>query len=141
RGWALGRVGGTRRRQGRGMTGAPHVLEVEDRRMEVRGLGIDIVDEVSFHGSAGEPLGPVGESGSGKTTVGLALLGHTRRGARIAGGRVTVDGRELLSLPQAALRELRGKTVSYVPQDPGAALNPALRIGTQLREPLEAHRF
>ncbi len=122
------------------MTSGP-VLEVEGLRIEVEGRGVDIVDEVGFHIAAGEVLGLVGESGSGKTTVGLALLGHTRRGARIAGGRVTVDGREILGLPESELRRLRGKTVSYVPQDPGAALNPALRIGTQLLETLEAHGF
>jgi peptide/nickel transport system ATP-binding protein len=117
------------------------VLEVEGLRIEVEGRGVDIVDDVTFHVASGEVLGLVGESGSGKTTVGLALLGHTRRGARIAAGRVAIEGRELLGLPHAALRALRGKTVSYVPQDPGAALNPALRIGTQLMETLEAHGF
>jgi peptide/nickel transport system ATP-binding protein len=120
--------------------GAP-VLEVEDLRIEVEGRGVDIVDEVAFHIGGGEVLGLVGESGSGKTTVGLAMLGHTRRGARIAHGRVAIDGQNLLEQPVAILRALRGKTVSYVPQDPGAALNPALRIGMQLEETLEAHRF
>ncbi len=117
------------------------VLQVEGLRIEVEGRGVDIVDDVSFHISRGEVLGLVGESGSGKTTVGLALLGHTRRGAKIAAGSVGIDGREILGLPHRTLRELRGKTVSYVPQDPGAALNPAIRIGTQLTETLEAHGF
>ena len=67
------------------------ILQVEKLRIELEGTGVDIVDEVSFHIDPGEVLGLVGESGSGKTTVGLALLGHTRRGARIAGGEVRVD--------------------------------------------------
>src|ERR687888_1530306 len=117
------------------------VLEVEGLCIEVAGRGVDIVDEVAFHIAAGEVLGLIGESGSGKTTVGLALLGHTRRGATIVRGQVRVDGRNLLELPAAALRAMRGKTVSYVPQDPGAALNPALRIGTQLEETLIAHGY
>src|SRR5207249_4428648 len=79
--------------------------------------------------------------GSGKSTVGLAMLGHTRRGARIAGGAVRVEGRDILSLSTAQLRGLRGRTVSYVPQDPASALNPALRIRKQLEEVLEAHGF
>src|ERR671934_134577 len=112
------------------------VLEVEGLRIEVAGRGVDIVDEVTFHIAAGEVLGLIGESGSGKTTVGLALLGHTRRGATIVRGQVRVDGQNLLERPAAELRAMRGKTVSYVPQDPGAALNPALRIGTQLEETL-----
>ena len=114
-------------------------LEVEGLRIEVEGRGVDIVDGISFSIEAGEVLGLVGESGSGKSTVGLAMLGHTRRGARIAGGQVRVEGRDILALPEPQLRGLRGGTVSYVPQDPASALNPALRIRTQLEETLAAH--
>ena len=100
------------------------VLEVENLRIEIEGTGIDIVDEISFHIEAGEVLGLVGESGSGKTTVGLSLLGHQRRGAKIVAGQVRVDGKDILERSPAQLRALRGGTVSYVPQDPSAALNP-----------------
>ena len=117
------------------------VLEVENLRVEVEGRGIDIVDEISFDVAGGEVLGLVGESGSGKSTVGVALLGHARRGAKIAGGSVRIEGRDIVGLPAEALRALRGRTVSYVPQDPGAALNPALRIRLQLMETLVAHGF
>ncbi len=86
-------------------------------------------------------LGLVGESGSGKTTAGLAILGHTRRGAEISAGSVLVGDRDVLKLGLGERRRLRGSVVSYVPQDPAAALNPALRIGTQLMEVLEAHSF
>jgi peptide/nickel transport system ATP-binding protein len=115
------------------------VLEVEGLRVEVEGRGVDIVDEISFTISAGEVLGLVGESGSGKSTVGVALLGHQRRGAKITGGQIRVDGKDILGLSPAALRALRGGTVSYVPQDPASALNPALRIRLQLEEVLIAH--
>jgi peptide/nickel transport system ATP-binding protein len=101
--------------------------------------GPDVVRGVSFAVSAGEMLGLVGESGSGKTTVALALLGHTRRGLRITAGQVLLDGTDLLTLSPAQLRSVRGTRVSYVPQDPSSALNPALRIGTQIREVLSAH--
>jgi peptide/nickel transport system ATP-binding protein len=117
------------------------VLEVEGLRVEVEGTGIDIVDEVSFSIAAGEVLGLVGESGSGKSTVALAMLGHTRRGAVIAAGEVRVEGQDVLRRSPAELRALRGRTVSYVPQDPASALNPALRIRTQLEETLEAHGY
>jgi peptide/nickel transport system ATP-binding protein len=73
--------------------------------------------------------------------VGLAILGHTRRGARIAGGSVRVDGQEILKLSRVALKRRRGKLVSYVPQDPASALNPALRIEKQLREILDQHDY
>jgi ABC-type dipeptide/oligopeptide/nickel transport system ATPase component len=97
----------------------------------LRGARIDVYP--------GEMLGLVGESGSGKSTLALAilrLLGHT--GARIA-GRVTLLGRELADAPDRDLRAVRGRLVSLVPQSPLAALNPALRIGTQLSEAWRAH--
>ena len=115
-------------------------LQVEGLRVCLADSDTDVVDEVSFSVRGGEVLGLVGESGSGKTTVALALLGHTRRGLRLAGGRVIVDGQDLLAATSAELRELRGAKVAYVPQDPAAALNPALRVGTQLREALTSHR-
>jgi peptide/nickel transport system ATP-binding protein len=115
------------------------VLEVVDLRVEVEDSGSDIVDHISFAIGAGEVLGLVGESGSGKSTVGLAVLGHTRRGAAIARGAVRVEGRDILQLPERQRRLLRGRTISYVPQDPASALNPGLRIRTQLEEILTAH--
>jgi peptide/nickel transport system ATP-binding protein len=115
------------------------LLEVEGLRVELAATGADVVDGVSFSVDAGEILGIVGESGSGKTTVAHALLGHARAGARIAGGSVRVDGEEFLTLSPEQLRKRRGKVVSYVPQDPPAALNPALRIEMQLDELTEFH--
>jgi peptide/nickel transport system ATP-binding protein len=116
-------------------------VAVSDLRVELISTGEDVVDEISFAIPPGEVLGLVGESGSGKTTVGLALLGHTRRGVRVARGSIRIGGREILTLPAQELRALRGGVVSYVPQDPSAALNPNLRIGRQLEEVLIAHRF
>jgi len=112
---------------------------VSDLRVELEGSGVDIVDEIALQIHAGEVLGLVGESGSGKTTVGMALLGHVRRGGKVGGGAVAVDGRDVSALGDDELRRLRGGVVAYIPQDPGTALNPALRIGTQLAEVLEAH--
>ena len=116
-------------------------LEVSGLRIDVTGAGHDIVDDVDLVIEPGQVLGLVGESGSGKTTVGLAALGHSRRGATITSGTILVDGRDVRRLDDAALRKLRGNVVSYVPQDPGAALNPAIRIGKQILEILDAHGF
>ncbi|MBV9607064.1 MAG: ABC transporter ATP-binding protein [Solirubrobacterales bacterium] len=89
---------------------------------------------------AGEVLGLVGESGSGKTTVGMALMGYCRPGGQVVGGDVLIDGHDVRKLSADELGRLRGGTVAYIPQDPGTALNPALRIGRQLSEMLEAHK-
>jgi len=114
-------------------------VQIRELRIELSRTREDIVDEISLEIRAGEVLGLVGESGSGKTTVGMALLGYCRPGGRVAAGAVLVDGRDLSELADQVLRSLRGGLVSYIPQDPGTALNPALRIRKQLLETLETH--
>jgi peptide/nickel transport system ATP-binding protein len=116
-------------------------LSITDLRIDVAGSGVDIVDDVNLTIAPGEVLGLVGESGSGKTTVGLAVLGHARRGVKLARGEVSIGDAAMLALGDVALRHARGKLVSYVPQDPSTALNPALRISKQLSEVLEFHNF
>ena len=114
-------------------------LEVRDLEIRTGRQGPPVVSGISFAVRPGDVLGLVGESGSGKTTVALALLGHTRRGLSVSRGEILLDGLDLLRLRPAGLRQVRGARVSYVPQDPSAALNPALRIGYQLREVLRVH--
>ncbi len=121
-------------------TAPASAVSVSDLRIELTAGHVDVVDDIQIEVRAGEVLGLVGESGSGKTTVGQALLGYTRPGGRVSGGTIVIDGQELAKLSQGELRRLRGGIVSYIPQDPGTALNPALRIGRQLSEVLEAHR-
>jgi peptide/nickel transport system ATP-binding protein len=118
---------------------AVSAVAVQDLQVVIESTGTPVISEVSFEIARGEIFGVVGESGSGKTTVGLAMLGHARRGLRIAGGTVQLCDRDILTLDDEELRRLRGSLVSYVPQDPASSLNPALRIGTQLREVVEAH--
>jgi len=113
-------------------------VTVEDLEISTTS-GTVVVAGVSFAIRPGEVLGLVGESGSGKTTVGLSLLGHARRGLQITGGSIKLGDNDILEMDDAELRRLRGDLVSYVPQDPASSLNPALRIGLQMREVLEAH--
>jgi peptide/nickel transport system ATP-binding protein len=88
-----------------------------------------IVDGVDLTLGEGEAVAVVGPSGSGKTTLALAVLGHLRPGIRHAGGRVSVDGQEMLPHPP---RHIRGGTIGYVGQDPGAALNPYATVSSAL---------
>ena len=119
--------------------GAPGRLHVADLAVRIGPSGPDVVSGISFAVPGGQVLGLVGESGSGKTTVALALLGHARRGLSITAGQVLLDGVDLLKIGSAELRAARGAKVAYVPQDPAAALNPTLRVGTQLTEALRVH--
>ena len=103
------------------------VVRVDGLTLALR-TGEPVVEDVSFSLGAGEILGLVGESGSGKTTTALALLGYTRPGVAWRSGTVEVGGEQVRGRDERSLRSLRGRVVSYVPQDPGGALNPSLRV-------------
>ena len=118
---------------------AASVISVDDLCIRL-GSGEAVVEGVGFNVAAGEVLGLVGESGSGKTTTALALLGYTRPGVHVDKGTVEIGGQPILGRDVRALRALRGTVVSYVPQDPGAALNPSMRIGEAILDVLRAHR-
>ncbi|MGH3519737.1 MAG: oligopeptide/dipeptide ABC transporter ATP-binding protein, partial [Haloechinothrix sp.] len=112
----------------------PLTLDVDDLKITGVSSHAVIVDDVHLKIAPGEIVGVVGESGSGKTTLGLGLLRYCKRGTRLEDGHVVIGGRDLSSLNNDEVRRLRGVTVAYIPQSPASALNPALRIGTQLRE-------
>lgn len=97
-----------------------------------------ILHDVSFEMAAGDTVGIVGESGSGKTSLALALMGLLPHGLR-ATGRVTFEGRDLLTLDDRTRRDLRGRRLAMVFQEPFTALNPRQRVGTQVAEMATAH--
>ena len=97
------------------------------------------VDGVSFSLAAGEILGMVGESGSGKSVTGFSILGLIDPPGRIAGGRILFKGRDLVTLPEEDMRQLRGNRIAMIFQDPMMTLNPVLRIETQMVETILAH--
>jgi ABC-type glutathione transport system ATPase component len=101
---------------------------------------VTAVSGVDFSIAEGESLAIVGESGCGKTSVALALMGLFPAKAVDVQGVATLDGRDVLSLPPAKMREVRGQEISMIFQDPMTSLNPYLRIGLQVAEPLIYHR-
>ncbi|MER6273982.1 ABC transporter ATP-binding protein [Streptomyces sp900105755] len=113
------------------------LLTVSD--LSVRIGGAAVVDEVGFELAPGERLALIGESGSGKSLTALAVLGLLPEGAR-ATGSVRFGDQELLGLGDRALSRLRGERMTMVFQEPMSALNPLMRIGRQLSEPLRLHR-
>jgi peptide/nickel transport system ATP-binding protein len=117
-------------------------LEVHDLSIAFptrRGRAL-VVDHVSLTIGAGEIVGVIGESGSGKTLTALAVLGMLPRGALIESGRILLGGESLFNKSERERRAIRGDRVAYIPQDALRSLNPTLRIGVQVGEPLALHR-
>jgi oligopeptide/dipeptide ABC transporter ATP-binding protein len=116
-------------------------LSVEGLRVEFwtqRGT-VHAVNGVSFEIAAGETLGIVGESGCGKSVTSLAILGILPRAGRVTGGRAVFEGRDLIGRPDRELRQIRGRDLAMIFQDPMTSLNPVLTIGRQIRESIETH--
>ena len=97
------------------------------------------VRDFSLHIAAGQTYGLVGESGSGKTTVALAVMRYLSGSGQVLGGQIEFDGRDLLALTPTEMRQVWGRQLSLVPQDPLSSLNPSIRVGEQLAELLRHH--
>ncbi len=97
------------------------------------------VDGISFSIGRGETLGLVGESGSGKSVAALSIMRLVMPPGRIAGGRVELEGRNLLELDDVEMRRVRGRRIGFVFQEPMVALNPVYTIGYQISETLQVH--
>ncbi|MEH3088444.1 MAG: ABC transporter ATP-binding protein [Microbacterium arborescens] len=116
--------------------------------LEVDGLAVSYtvdgetrpaVTDVSFSVDRGEVVAIVGESGSGKSTTAHAVIHLLARNARVEAGAIRFDGEDLTGLSSRAWREVRGRKMGLIPQDPGTSLNPVKRVGRQVGEPLVIH--
>ena len=129
-------------RQGLPVSTRP-LLEIENlstHYVSARGTRVvRAVDEVSLRINAGETLGIVGESGSGKSTLALTILRVLPPAARIVEGRMLFEGEDLVQKSDAEMRQVRGKRIAMILQDPMASLNPLFTIGDQVAEMIRVH--
>jgi oligopeptide transport system ATP-binding protein len=116
------------------------LLEVQDLHtvFSTKEGFVKAVDGVSFELYAGETLGIVGESGCGKSVTALSIM-RLQRPGRIVGGKVTFKGQDLTRLTEYEMREIRGKEIAMIFQDPMTSLNPVYRVGWQVGEPTRLH--
>ncbi len=116
------------------------MLEVSHLRVTLHdGLqAVPAVADLSFHMDAGDTLGIVGESGAGKSTAAHTLMGLLRQRAEI-GGKAAFLGEDLLHMPAKRLREMQGKELAIVFQEPMTSLDPTMRVGPQVEEALRLH--
>jgi peptide/nickel transport system ATP-binding protein len=118
------------------------LLQVEDLRVEFPtedGL-VHAVDGITYDLERGRTLGIVGESGSGKTVSALTVMGLTRRAGASISGRIMFEGRDLLTLSEQEMRQIRGNDIAMIFQDPLSSLHPLFTVGGQLVEAVRAHR-
>ena len=119
------------------------LLKVEDLHTSffTRKGAVKAVDGISFYVNEGETFGIVGESGCGKTVAGLSILRLLPEpGGQIVGGKIILDGVNLLELSKKEMREYRGKMISMILQDPMTSLNPVYTIGDQISESVRLHQ-
>jgi peptide/nickel transport system ATP-binding protein len=98
------------------------------------------VDGVTFSIPRGKTLGMVGESGCGKSVTSLSILRLVPPPGKIVGGEILLDGKDLLKLPEADMRKIRGEQISMIFQEPMTSLNPVFTVGSQVAEVFQIHR-
>jgi peptide/nickel transport system ATP-binding protein len=119
------------------------LLEIKNLKMDFgkNAAALRAIDGISLSINAGETVSLVGESGCGKTVTALSIGRLVPSPpANYVSGEILLDGRDVLQMPQRELQKIRGGVVSYIFQEPGAALNPVFRVGNQIKESLKLHR-
>jgi peptide/nickel transport system ATP-binding protein len=98
-----------------------------------------VIDGIDFSLYPGETFAIVGESGCGKSITALSLMRLLPDAARVVAGQVLLQGEDLLALPESSMRQVRGRRMAMIFQEPATSLNPVLTLGTQLVEVIERH--
>ncbi|MCE2558800.1 MAG: ABC transporter ATP-binding protein, partial [Acidobacteria bacterium] len=122
-------------------TDAPPLLQIRELRTYFHGKRetVRAVDDIDLLIEEGETLGLVGESGSGKSVTSLSVMRLLESTANIESGEISYFGRDLVHLPSRDMRDLRGKDIGMIFQEPGTSLNPVFRVGDQVGEALRVH--
>ena len=118
------------------------LLDIQDLRTEIRlrRATVHAIDGVSLSLAPGECLGIVGESGSGKTMTALSIMRLLPGGGEVVGGRIVVDGTDVVALSETGMEDVRGNLIGMIFQDPLTSLNPTMTIGDQIAESVRLHR-
>jgi peptide/nickel transport system ATP-binding protein len=118
------------------------VLEIDNLTVTLKhpGGAVPVLDSLSFSVEAGKTVALVGESGCGKSMTALAIMGLMPEGFAVQSGRILLEGDDLVAMPAAGLRHLRGNRMSMIFQEPMTALNPVYTVGDQICEALRLHQ-
>jgi len=117
------------------------VLRIEDLTTDLDSDGglVRAVDALSLTLERGETFALVGESGCGKSMTALSILRLLPDSGRVSAGRVVIDGTDVIQLPEARMRDVRGRRISIIFQEPSTSLNPVMTVGRQITEVIERH--
>lgn len=121
---------------------AERILDVKNLKMDFHTYAGEVkaIRDVSFHLDKGETLAIVGESGSGKSVTTKAIIGLLANNAKVVGGEINFNGQDILKKSEKEMQSVRGKEISMIFQDPMTSLDPTMKIGQQIAEPLMKHK-
>ena len=121
---------------------AERILDVKNLKVDFHTYAGEVkaIRDVSFHLDKGETLAIVGESGSGKSVTTKAIIGLLANNAEVVGGEINFNGQDILKKSEKEMQSVRGKEISMIFQDPMTSLDPTMKIGQQIAEPLMKHK-
>ena len=121
---------------------ANRILDVKNLKIDFHTYAGEVkaIRDVSFHLDEGETLAIVGESGSGKSVTTRSIIGLLAKNSQIMGGQILFHGKDLLKISEKEWQQIRGNQIAMIFQDPMTSLDPTMKIGQQIAEPLIKHK-